>query len=336
MITNSQEQPEEISFENTLRPQSFKDYVGQEKVKKNLNILIQAAKKRGEAIEHVLLYGPAGLGKTTLANIIAKETGVSIKTTSGPAIERVGDLGSILTNLQDGDILFIDEIHRLNKLIEEVLYPAMEDRKLDIIIGKGPSARTLQLDLPKFTLIGATTRLGAISNPLRNRFGAIHRLEFYSDEEIERIIQRSCQILDIQTDLEGAKKIAACSRKTPRVANRLLKRVRDFAQINEYPIITAEIAGEGLKLLDVDQMGLEPTDRHILETIIDKFGGGPVGVQTMAAATLEEVETIEDVYEPYLLQVGFLNRTPRGRMVTEKGYAHLGKSFPQNRQQNLV
>lgn len=336
MIVDGKEQVEDLNFDNTLRPQSFSEYVGQEKIKNNLRIFIDAAKKRGESIEHVLLYGPAGLGKTTLANIIAKELGVNIKTTSGPAIERVGDLGSILTNLQDGDILFIDEIHRLNKLIEEVLYPAMEDRKLDIIIGKGPSARTLQLDLPKFTLIGATTRLGSISNPLRNRFGAIHRLEFYTDSEIEKIIQRSSKILDIPIDSAGAKKVAASSRRTPRVANRILKRVRDFAQIQDASCITEEIAREALKILEVDEMGLEPTDRHILETIIKKFNGGPVGVQTIAAATLEEVETIEDVYEPYLIQLGFLSRTPRGRMVTQHGYLHLGLDYPESNQSKLI
>lgn len=329
MITNSKEQIEDSSLDNTLRPQSFGEYVGQEKTKRNLGILIDAARKRQEPIEHVLLYGPAGLGKTTLAHIIAKETGVNIRVTSGPAIERVGDLGSILTNLSDGDILFIDEIHRLNKMIEEVLYPAMEDYKLDIIIGKGPSARTLQLDLPKFTLIGATTRLGSLSNPLRNRFGVINRLDFYNDEEIEKIINRSARILDLKIDEKGSGKIAKCSRKTPRVANRILKRVRDFAQINNRDIIDEEIAQEALKILDIDELGLEPTDRHILETIIKNFNGGPVGVQTIAAATLEEIQTIEDVYEPYLLQLGFLARTSRGRMVTENGFRHLGYDYPE-------
>jgi Holliday junction DNA helicase RuvB len=336
MITNSSEKIEDIKLDNTLRPQNFSEYVGQEKIKKNLKIFIDAAKKRGESIEHVLLYGPAGLGKTTLANIIAKEAGVNIKTTSGPAIERVGDLGSILTNLQDGDIFFIDEIHRLNKTIEEVLYPAMEDYKLDIIIGKGPSARTLQLDLPKFTLIGATTRLGSLSNPLRNRFGAVHRLDFYDKDEIKKIIQRSCRIMDIKTDDQGAEKIAVCSRRTPRVANRLLKRVRDFAQIKNIDIINHSIAEDALKMLDVDELGLEPTDRHILQTIIEKFNGGPVGVQTIAAATMEEVQTIEDVYEPYLLQIGFLARTPRGRVVTENAFKHLGYKFSPEQQAKLV
>ncbi|KKQ06745.1 MAG: Holliday junction ATP-dependent DNA helicase RuvB [Candidatus Moranbacteria bacterium GW2011_GWE2_36_40] len=262
--------------------------------------------------------------------------GVNIKVTSGPAIERVGDLGSILTNLQDGDVLFIDEIHRLNKLIEEVLYPAMEDYKLDVIIGKGPSARTLQLDLPKFTLIGATTRLGALSNPLRNRFGAIHRLEFYNEDEMKSIIHRSGKILGIPLEDSGAKEIAISSRKTPRVGNRIIKRVRDYAQINDHQKIDSAIARKALEMMDVDQLGLEPTDRFILETIIKKFNGGPVGISTIAAATSEEIETIEDVYEPFLIQLGFLTRTPRGRMVTEHGYAHMGIDMPQDNQRKLV
>lgn len=328
MITTSEEQEEDKGLDMTLRPQRLSEYVGQQKIRKNLQMFIDAAKKRGESIEHVLLYGPAGLGKTTLAHIIAKEMGVNIKVTSGPAIERVGDLGSILTNLQDGDVLFIDEIHRLNKLIEEVLYPAMEDYKLDVIIGKGPSARTLQLDLPKFTLIGATTRLGALSNPLRNRFGAIHRLEFYNEDEMKSIIHRSGKILGIALDESGAREIAISSRKTPRVGNRIIKRVRDFAQINDHPVIDSAIARQALEMMDVDKLGLEPTDRYILETIIKKFNGGPVGIQTIAAATSEEVETIEDVYEPFLIQLGFLTRTPRGRMVTERGYDHMGLPMP--------
>lgn len=327
MITNSTEQPDDLTFDVTLRPQNFNDYVGQVKVKKNLDILIQAAKHRKESIEHVLLYGPAGLGKTTLANIIAKEMGVNIKTTSGPAIERVGDFGSILTNLSDGDILFIDEIHRLNKSIEEILYPAMEDYKLDIIIGKGPSARTIQLDLPKFTLIGATTKLGSISNPLRNRFGAIHRLEFYTNPEIKKILERSAKILGVVTDETGLEKISECARCTPRVANRLLKRVRDFSQIKNHDIINGAVAKEALEMIDVDPLGLEPADKHILRVIIEKFGGGPVGLGTIAAATSEEIKTIEDVYEPYLLQIGFLSRTPRGRMATEAAYNHLGIKY---------
>lgn len=336
MITDSSEQIDDVKLDNSLRPKNLAEYVGQEKIKGNLKIFMEAAKKRGEAIEHVLLCGPAGLGKTTLANIIAREMGTNIRVTSGPAIEKVGDLGSILTNLQDGDILFIDEIHRLNKTIEEVLYPAMEDYKLDIIIGKGPSARTLQLDLPKFTLIGATTRLGTISNPLRNRFGAVYRLDFYQDNEIEKILHRSSRILNIKIDSAGAKAVAVSSRRTPRVANRILKRVRDFAQINDIDVIDDKIAKEALRALEIDEMGLEPTDRNILEIIIDKFNGGPVGVQTIAAATLEEIQTIEDVYEPYLLQLGFLARTPRGRVVTEKGFEHLGKKFDKEKQGRLI
>ncbi len=328
MITTSGQQEEDVSLDNTLRPQRLSEYVGQQKIRKNLQMFIDAAKKRGESIEHVLLYGPAGLGKTTLAHIIAREMGVNIKVTSGPAIERVGDLGSILTNLQDGDVLFIDEIHRLNKLIEEVLYPAMEDYKLDVIIGKGPSARTLQLDLPKFTLIGATTRLGSLSNPLRNRFGAIHRLEFYDEDEMKKIIHRSGKILGIALEDSGAHEIAVSSRKTPRVGNRIIKRVRDYAQINDHAMIDSAIARNALDMMDVDKLGLEPTDRYILETIIKKFNGGPVGISTIAAATSEEIETIEDVYEPFLIQLGFLTRTPRGRMVTEHGYAHMGIPMP--------
>lgn len=336
MITDSHQLEEDNVLDNTLRPQRLREYVGQEKVKKNLQIFIDAAKKRGEAIEHVLLYGPAGLGKTTLAHIIANEMGAGIKVTSGPAIERVGDLGSILTNLSDGDVLFIDEIHRLNKLVEEVLYPAMEDYKLDVIIGKGPSARTLQLDLPKFTLIGATTRLGSISNPLRNRFGAIHRLDFYTPEEMEYILKRSGNILGIPLAEGGAAEIARCSRQTPRVANRILKRVRDYAQIHDHPQVDSAVARTALEMLDVDCVGLEPTDRHILDTIIKKFGGGPVGVSTLAAATSEEVETIEDVYEPYLIQLGFITRTPRGRMATALAYEHLGYEVPPHLQQSML
>lgn len=327
MITSADEQVEDLSFDVTLRPQTFGEYIGQHKVKKNLNLLIEAAKQRKESIEHVLLYGPAGLGKTTLANIIAKEMGVNIKTTSGPALERVGDFGSILTNLQDGDILFIDEIHRLNKSIEEVLYPAMEDFKLDIIIGKGPSARTIQLDLPKFTLIGATTKLGALSNPLRNRFGVTHRLEFYGEQEIKEIINRSSKILNVNIEDSGLSKIASCARATPRVANRLLKRVRDFSQIKNHKVVDSVIATEALDMIDIDHIGLEPSDRLIIRTVIEKFNGGPVGLATIAAATAEDIKTIEEVYEPYLLQIGFMTRTPRGRVFTENAYKHLGIKY---------
>ncbi|MFA5871770.1 MAG: Holliday junction branch migration DNA helicase RuvB [Parcubacteria group bacterium] len=330
MITSTSEKTEDTKLDATLRPQSFPEYVGQQQIKKNLGILIEAAKKRSEPIEHVLLYGPAGLGKTTLAHIIANEMKASIRATSGPAIEKVGDLGSILTNLSDGDILFIDEIHRLNKLIEEVLYPAMEDFKLDIIIGKGPSAKTLQLDLPRFTLIGATTRLGSISSPLRNRFGVIHRLDFYGNEDMEKIIHRSSNILSVPIDSAGAKIISKCSRSTPRVGNRLLKRVRDFTQVENCDLITEDLSRRALKMLEIDELGLEPTDRRILLTMIEKFDGGPVGIQTLAAATSEEVETIEDVYEPYLMQLGFLARTPRGRVVTELAYKHLNLPYNKN------
>lgn len=327
MITSSDEQVEDLGFDVTLRPQTFTEYVGQQKVKKNLNLLIEAARQRKESIEHVLLYGPAGLGKTTLANIIAKEMGVNIKTTSGPAIERVGDFGSILTNLQDGDILFIDEIHRLNKSIEEILYPAMEDFKLDIIIGKGPSARTIQLDLPKFTLIGATTKLGDLSNPLRNRFGVTHRLEFYNQDEIKEIIRRSSKILNVEIEDTGLEKIASCARCTPRVANRLLKRVRDFSQIKNHKSVDSVVAEQALEMIDVDHIGLEPSDRHIIRTVIEKFNGGPVGLATIAAATAEDIKTIEEVYEPYLIQIGFMTRTPRGRVFTENAYKHLGIKY---------
>lgn len=336
MITSDPNIPDEQSVDTTLRPQHFSEYVGQEKIKRNLDIFINAAKKREESIDHVLLYGSAGLGKTTLAHIIAKEMGVNIKITSGPAIEKVGDLGSILTNLDDGDVLFIDEIHRLNKMIEEVLYPAMEDYKLDIIIGKGPAARTIQLDLPRFTLIGATTRLGALSNPLRNRFGSTHRLEFYTTEEIERIVKRSSGILSIGLDDQGAKEIAGASRQTPRVANRILKRVRDYAQTKDLPVITGDIAVEALRLYEIDYLGLEPTDRHIMSTLIHKFRGGPAGIQAIAAVTGEEIQTIEDVYEPYLIQLGFLARTPRGRVVTPEGYSHLGATPPADHQHKLL
>ncbi|MEA3322610.1 MAG: Holliday junction branch migration DNA helicase RuvB [Patescibacteria group bacterium] len=324
-LDENESQSSNFTIDYTLRPQKLEDYVGQEKIKKQLDIFLQAAKKRKEPLEHILLYGPPGLGKTTLANIIAREMNVNIKTTSGPAIERVGDLGSILTNLQDGDVLFIDEIHRLNKSVEEVLYPAMEDHKLDLVVGKGPSAQALQIDLPKFTLIGATTRMGTLTGPLRDRFGVIHRLEFYKQEDIESIIKRSASILECNIDDHGAVRIAGASRQTPRVANRLLKRARDWSDVHEYDIINESIAEQTLDMLDIDSDGLEPTDREFLNLIIDKFNGGPVGVATIANALSEEVQTIEDVYEPYLMQQGYLARSPRGRVVTDYGQEQLKK-----------
>ena len=323
--TNDSAMQEDLSIDYTLRPQKLDDYVGQEKIKKQLRIFLDAAKKRSEPLEHVLLYGPPGLGKTTLANIIAREMNVNIKATSGPAIERVGDLGSILTNTQDGDVLFIDEIHRLNKSVEEVLYPAMEDHKLDLVVGKGPSAQALQIDLPKFTLIGATTRIGTLTGPLRDRFGVTHRLEFYNQDDIESIIKRSASILACTIDEGGARCLARASRQTPRVANRLLKRARDWAEVHECAVIDEVVAKNTLSMLEIDENGLEPTDREFLNVIIEKFDGGPVGVQTIANALSEEVQTIEDVYEPYLMQQGFLARSPRGRVVTDYGYEQLRK-----------
>ena len=318
---------DEQIIEVTLRPQSFDDYVGQERLKKNLKLSIDAAKKRGEPIDHVLLYGPPGLGKTTMATVIANEMGQSIRVTAGPAIERAGDLASILTNLADGDILFIDEIHRLSRTVEEVLYSAMEDFKLDIVIGKGPAARSVRLDLPKFTVIGATTRTGALAAPLRDRFGHIHRLEFYTPEEIARIIARSAAILDSKMDELSADMLSTRARLTPRIANRLLKRVRDYADVNGDGIIDTMTAENALSMLEIDELGLDPADRRLLESIIENYGTNPVGLTTIAALTGDEATTIEDFYEPYLMQIGFIERTPRGRRVTAKAYKHLGKTY---------
>jgi Holliday junction DNA helicase RuvB len=323
---------EDQSLDAALRPKNWTDYVGQENIKRNLKILLQAAKQRQEPVEHMLFYGPAGLGKTTLAHIIAGEAGSPLKVTSGPAIERVGDIASILTNLATGEILFIDEAHRLNKMIEEVLYPAMESRFLNIVIGKGPSARTIQLDLPPFTLIAATTRISLLSSPLRSRFsGGTFKLEFYTNEEIKEIIRRSADILGVKITDAAAAKIAQRSRFTPRVANRLLKRCRDLAQIENKKEIDEQIVEKTFEMLQIDEKGLEVNDRRIISTIITKFGGGPVGVQTLSAAISEDLATIEEIYEPYLMQLGFLERTPRGRMATPHAYEHLGLDYPHNK-----
>ncbi len=336
-ITDVKQSNEDRYLDSTLRPRSFEEYMGQQKIKDNLRILIEAAKKRDESIEHVLLCGNSGLGKTSLAHIIAKEMNSSIKITSGPAIEKVGDLASILTNLQPGDILFCDECHRLNKTIEETLYPAMEDFVLDIIIGKGPSARSIQLELPRFTFIGATTRTGLLSSPLRSRFGATYRLDFYQQPDIEKIIARSANILNVQIqELEALKIIARASRQTPRVANRLLKRARDYSQVRANGIINKKTAQEALQMLEIDRYGLEPADRQLLKVIIEKFNGGPVGLQALAAASQEESDTITDVYEPYLLQLGLLDRTLRGRIATKAAYEHLKIKCPENNQDKLL
>jgi Holliday junction DNA helicase RuvB len=330
------ETPDEVEFENKLRPHDFANYIGQDRLKQNLQLAIAAAKKRGEPLDHVLLYGPPGLGKTTMASVIANEMGAQIRITSGPAIERAGDLASLLTNLQDGDILFIDEIHRLHRTVEEVLYSAMEDFKLDIMLGKGPSARSLRLDLPQFTLVGATTRTGALAAPLRDRFGHIHRLEFYTPTQIGQIIERAAKILSIKIDEPSSLILADRARLTPRIANRLLKRVRDYADVNGDGIIDTVISNDALELLEIDKLGLDPADRMLLSAIIDNYGDRPVGVETLAALTAEERTTIEDFIEPYLLQIGLLERTPRGRKVTHKAYKHLGKSSGDKSQTSLV
>ena len=331
MSSNSrpQTQPEDKVLDITLRPSRWDEYIGQERTKEKLRIFIDAAKNRHDALDHVLLYGPPGLGKTTLSYIIARELGINIRVTSGPAIEKVGDIASILTNLSPYDVLFIDEAHRLNKTIEEMLYPAMEQRSLDIILGKGPGARTIQLELPPFTLVAATTRIGLISSPLRSRFGITARLDFYSEEDLKRILTRSAMLLNIRAENDALDIIASSSRATPRIANRLLKRVRDYAEVRGNGYIDARAAKEALKMLEVDELGLEPTDKRILEMMIKKFNGGPVGLTTLAAGTYEEPDTIEEVYEPYLLQLGFIERTPRGRVATRAAYEHLGLQAPQ-------
>lgn len=334
-LTSSATRPEDQTLDAALRPKTLDDFLGQEALKKNLTIFLTAAKQRGEPIEHVLLHGAPGLGKTTLAHVIALELGVHIRVTSGPAIERAGDLASILTNIEDGDILFIDEIHRLHRVVEETLYPAMEDFGLDIILGKGAGARTVRLDLPHFTIIGATTRLSLMTSPLRSRFGATYQLDYYSVSELAEILRRNAALLDISIDPDALERIAARSRRTPRVANRLLKRVRDYAQVHKQSAIHGTLTDEALALLAIDQQGLDEQDRRLLSTIIEKFSGGPVGLTTLAAATGEEPETIELVYEPFLLQLGYLARTARGRVVTERGYQHLGLAIPANQQSLL-
>ncbi len=326
-IITAREMNGDNEIEYSLRPKNLDDYIGQTKVKENLRIFMEAAKNRGDQLDHVLLYGPPGLGKTTLAGIIANEMGVNIRITSGPAIEKQGDLAALLTNLSENDILFIDEIHRLNRSVEEILYPAMEDGALDIIIGKGPSARSIRLDLPRFTLIGATTKAGALTAPLRDRFGVISRLEIYRPEDLEQIITRSAGILGIEITPKGAAEIASRSRGTPRIANRLLRRVRDFAEVKANGVITDQVADYALKQLEIDKLGLDGTDKRMILSVINNFGGGPVGLDTIAASIGEESDTVEDVYEPYLMQIGFINRTPRGRMVTRLAYEHFGIEF---------
>ena len=326
---------EEIALDVSLRPRRLAEFIGQDRIKENLRIFIEAAKARGEALDHVLLYGPPGLGKTTLAGVIANEMGVNFKRTSGPAIERAGDLAAILTNLRQGDILFIDEVHRLSRAVEEVLYPAMEDFALDIVLGKGPSARSIRLRLPHFTIVGATTRLALMTSPLRSRFGVVYRLGFYDQAAIEKIVRRSARILGVEIEEGGVVEIARRARGTPRVANRLLKRVRDYAQVRAGGVITEEVAREALGMLEIDELGLDDIDRKVLLAIIEKFDGGPVGLETIAAAISEEPDTIMDVYEPYLLQLGFLNRTPRGRVATRRAYEHLGIPYREPEQPTL-
>lgn len=328
---------ENATLDAALRPAKWGEYIGQEKTKRNLRIIIDAAKKRGEPIEHILLYGPAGLGKTTLANLIAKETNAFLKITSGPAIEKTGDLAALLTNMEEGDVLFIDEVHRLNRAVEEILYPAMENHVLDIILGKGPSAKTFQLQLPRFTIIAATTRAGLLSSPFRSRFGATYKLEFYQPEEIKKIIKRSANLLNIDIMDDAVEQIASVSRFTPRVANRILKRVRDYTQVNDADTITKKLTLEALEMMEIDGIGLESTDIKILEAIIKKHGGGPVGLKAIAALCAEEIETIEDLYEPYLMQIGFLSRSLRGRCATRLAYRHLGIKFSLDQnQQKLI
>ncbi|MBF0491543.1 MAG: Holliday junction branch migration DNA helicase RuvB [Deltaproteobacteria bacterium] len=323
---------EEVEFENSLRPKNLSEYIGQTKVKEKLQIFIEATKRRGEALDHCLFYGPPGLGKTSLAHIIASELGASIKTTSGPVIERAGDLAAILTNLEEKQVLFIDEIHRLNTTVEEILYPAMEDYQLDILIGQGPSAKSIKLNLPQFTLIGATTRAGLLTSPLRDRFGVVMRLDFYSPEELSEIVLRSCKILNLKIDGQGAFEIAKRSRGTPRIVNRLLKRVRDFAEIKAQGFVTLQVAKDALKLLEVDEAGFDHMDRRILLTLIEKFSGGPVGLETLSSSIGEEKDTLEDVYEPFLIQEGYLHRTPRGRIATDRAYLHFGLPLKEKEQ----